>query len=89
MKEINDYTKNITMEIAKEMGVKTGSRFVHYCINGTNGNIEKKRKGRVEQLHRFFFTAVFTNKKGIEYKESVPYYILKNADITERIKFKR
>ena len=29
---VKAYTKNITMEIAKEMGVKTGSRFVHYDI---------------------------------------------------------
>lgn len=41
---VKAYTKNITMKMAEEMGIKTGSRFVHYCINGTNGNIEKKKE---------------------------------------------
>ena len=66
---VKAYTKNITMKMAEEMGIKTGSRFVHYCINGTNGNIEKKRNGRVEQLNRFFFTAVLEIKKELNIRK--------------------
>ncbi len=76
---------NMTRSEAERIGLRPGKTFDHFIINQTTGKIEEKRRGRVTGLYKNFFTAMIETRKGKEFKECFPYYLLRNSDKSERI----